>query len=68
MLVVFFSIELAASLHVVSFELFEQKSPFIFIILAGFWASVGGMIADIVRLIKAKRALGRGEERLPDAD
>jgi hypothetical protein len=43
-----------------SFAPLEVGSHFICVILAGFWASVGGMIADNVRLIKAKRAARRG--------
>lgn len=32
------------------------QSPLIPTLLAGFWASLGGMLADVVRLIRAKRA------------
>ncbi|MDJ0805641.1 MAG: hypothetical protein QNJ78_02290 [Gammaproteobacteria bacterium] len=40
-----------------SFEHLAAKSPLIYVVLAGFWASLGGLLADIVRMIRAKRAI-----------
>lgn len=57
MIVIFIGMALAANLQILPFDPYSQKSPLIFIILAGFWGSIGGMIVDIVRLIKAKRAV-----------
>lgn len=68
MLVVYFGINLCVSLQVFSsLDFIAAKSPVILLVLAAFWGSVGGMIADIVRLIKAKRASRRSQESLSNS-
>lgn len=56
MLGVYLGIQALVRAEMISLAFFVDKPPLIFLLLAGFWASLGGMIADSIRLIKAKRA------------
>ena len=62
MLLIFSAMGLAVHLQILPLDPFERKSPVIFMLLAGFWGGVGGLVADNMRMIKAKRALhGEGK-------
>ncbi|MEN8177498.1 MAG: hypothetical protein ABFS39_02650 [Pseudomonadota bacterium] len=63
MLIIYFGFDLFVSPRVFSAaDILAAKSAMIFTVLAGFWGSVGGMIADSVHLIKAKRASRKARE------